>query len=231
MGIFKYYGIFVTVKMSVNNLEKTIEEKVKPIVADAMQKFLGVTISEIEHDISGKLKRSPLLDYDVDVSIQFKKAKLDFKKYYLTRLLQNHFGNVSEVARISGLDRRSIHRLITTLKIDVRHYRKEMLRSEYVKQEAVTGIIQQTLDNYKSSLNPQKLDLLYRFAPTLSKDIVAELPEAPLTMDMAEAEFEKKYFTKALHLFNNNISKTARAVGIRYETLHRKLKALGVVVT
>lgn len=214
--------------MGVPNLEKTIEEKVKPLVADAMQKFLGVTVSEIEHDISGKLKRSPLLDYDVDVTKPFKTSKLDFKKYYLTRLLQNHFGNVSEVARIAGLDRRSIHRLITSLKIDVRRYRQELLRGEYVKQEAVTDIIQQTLDSYKQSLNPDKLALLYKFAPALSKDIVAELPEAPLTLDHAENEFEKKYFTKALSLFNNNISKTARAVGIRYETLHRKLKALGI---
>jgi DNA-binding NtrC family response regulator len=212
------------------DLEKTIEERVKPLVADAMQKFLGVTVSEIEHDISGKLKRSPLLDYDVNVAISFKQSKLDFKKYYLTRLLQNHFGNVSEVARIAGLDRRSIHRLITSLKIDIRRFRKELLRGEYVKQEAVKDIIQETLDNYKTSLNPQKLELLYRFAPALSKDIVAELPEAPLTLNQAEEEFEKKYFTKALHLFNNNISKTARAIGIRYETLHRKLKSLGVHV-
>jgi len=217
--------------MTVNNLEKTIEEKVKPIVADAMQKFLGVTVSEIEQDISGKLKRSPLLDYDIDVSIPFKKAKLAFKKYYITRLLQNHFGNVSEVARIAGLDRRSIHRLITSLGIDVRHFRKELLRGEYVKQEAIKDIIQQTLDSYRSSLNPQKLDLLYKFAPALSKDIVAELPEAPLTLAQAEDEFERKYFTKALSLFNSNISKTARAIGIRYETLHRKLKALGVHVS
>ncbi|HSU72289.1 MAG TPA: helix-turn-helix domain-containing protein [Candidatus Binatia bacterium] len=216
--------------MGVTNLEKTIEEKVKPLVADAMQKFLGVTVSEIEHDISGKLKRSPLLDYDVDVTKPFKQAKLDFKRYYLTRLLQNHFGNVSEVARIANLDRRSIHRLITALKIDVRRFRQELLRGEYVKQEAVKDIIQQTLDSYKQSLNPDKLALLYRFAPTLSKDIVAELPEAPLTLDQAEAEFERKYFAKALALFNNNISKTARAIGIRYETLHRKLKMLGAQV-
>lgn len=214
--------------MTINNLEKTIEERVKPMVADAMQKFLGVTVSEIGNDITGKLKRSPILDYDIDVSTPFKKAKLDFKKYYLTRLLQNHFGNVSEVARIANLDRRSIHRLITSLKIDVRNYRKELLRGEYVKQEAIKDIIQGTLDFYRSSLNPQKLELLYKFAPVLSKDIVAELPEAPLTLTQAEAEFEKKYFAKALTLLNNNISKTARAVGIRYETLHRKLKSLGI---
>jgi DNA-binding NtrC family response regulator len=215
--------------MAVQNLEKTIEEKVKPLVADAMQKFLGVTINEIENDISGKIKRSPLMDYDADVSLGFKRAKLAFKKYYLTRLLQNHLGNVSEVARIAGLDRRSIHRLITSLKIDIKRYREELLRGSYVKQEAVKGIIEQTLDHYRTSLNPDRLALLYRFAPTLSKDIVDQLPETPLSLADAELEFERKYFSKALGLFNRNISKTARAIGIRYETLHRKLKSLGLL--
>ena len=215
--------------MVVPDLEKKIDERVKPMLDDAMQKFLGVTVGEIGKDISSKIKRSPLLDYDVDVTVPFKKAKIDFKRYYLTRLLRNHMGNVSEVARIAGLDRRSIHRLITSLKISIKKYRDELLRGEYVKQEEVKNIIEETLEHYKASLNPDRFAMLYKFAPVLSKDIAHELPESPLTLDQAETEFEKKYFGKALSMFNNNISKTARAVGIRYETLHRKLKGLGIL--
>ena len=215
--------------MVVQNLEKKIDERVKPIVDDAMQKFLGVTVGEIGKDITSKIKRSPVLDYDIDVTIPFKKAKILFKKYYLSKLLRNHFGNVSEVARIAGIDRRSIHRLISSLKINIKQYREELLRGEYVKQEEVRHIIEQTLDTYRSSLDPDRFAMLYKFAPVLSKDIASELPDAPLTLEDAEKEFEKKYFAKALSMFNNNISKTARAIDIRYETLHRKLKALGIL--
>lgn len=215
--------------MVVKDLERTIDDRIKPMLDDAMQKFLGVTVGEIGKDISSKIKRSPVLDYDVDVTIPFKKAKILFKKYYISKLLRNHFGNVSEVARVAGLDRRSIHRLITSLSISIKQFRDELLRGDYVKQEEVRNIIETTLDEYKTSLNPERFAMLYKFAPVLSRDIASELPEAPLTLEEAEKEFEKKYFAKALSLFNKNISKTARAIDIRYETLHRKLKSLGIL--
>jgi DNA-binding NtrC family response regulator len=40
--------------------------------------------------------------------------------------------------------------------------------------------------------------------------------------------FEKQYFEKALKENKGNVSKTARKIGLRYETLHRKLKKLGL---
>jgi DNA-binding NtrC family response regulator len=40
--------------------------------------------------------------------------------------------------------------------------------------------------------------------------------------------FEVQYFKKALKENKDNISKTARKIGLRYETLHRKLKSLGL---
>jgi DNA-binding NtrC family response regulator len=212
--------------MDQNLNEKSIEEKVKPLLDDAMHQMLGVTITEIGQDITAKLKRSPLLDYDADVSMAFKKAKHAFKKYYITRLLQHHSGNVSEVARIAGIDRRSIHRLISGLHIQVTRFRDELKKGDYLKQETVKDIIESTIEQYRPSLHPERVSLLYRFAPTLSKEIATQLPEPSLSLDEAEKEFEKKYFAKALKLFDNNISKTARAVGIRYETLHRKLKSL-----
>ena len=101
--------------MPEEELEKIIDKKVKPLVEEAMQKHLGITISEIEADISDKLKKAPLLEFEVDTKIPFKQAKKNFKKKYLTRLLQLNLGNVAEVARIARIDRRSIHRLIAEL--------------------------------------------------------------------------------------------------------------------
>ena len=101
----------------VESLDVVVEKKVKPMLDDAMKRYLGITVSEIRADISDKLKRSSLLS--IDTSIPFKQAKRQFKKQYLIQLLHKHRGNISEVARIADLDRRSLHRLIVRFKIDV----------------------------------------------------------------------------------------------------------------
>lgn len=210
-------------------LETLISAKVKPIVEEAMQKYLGVTISEIENDISDRLKKSPLLEIEVDTSVPFKKAKREFKKKYIKRMLQLNLGNVAEVARISGIDRRSIHRLMSELGIDPEDFRRTLLRGAYVKQEEVKNIVEDSFEQYKSSLNPERYQTLYEHAPEISKDILKELPEKPVSLKEAEREFEKKYLARALQENDNNISRTARNIQLRFETLHRKLKSLGLV--
>ena len=118
-------------------LELVIESKVKPIISSAMQKFLGITVNEIPSDISDKLIRSPVLDIEIDTSLTFKKAKEQFKKQFLIRLLQNNFGNVSQVADIAKVDRRSIHRMVKKFMLDPDKFRKDMVRMDYIKQAAV----------------------------------------------------------------------------------------------
>lgn len=207
-------------------LENIVEKRVKPIVEKAMHDFLGITIAEIESDISDKLKRSPLIDFEIDTKIPFKKAKKAFKKAYLTRLLQSRSGNISDVAKISGLDRRSVHRLIIELKIRIEQFRNELAKAEYTKHEAVQNIVEETVETYKSALNPEKLKTFYKNAPSISKNIARELPKSPITLSEAEKEFEKIYLKKALEENSSNISKTAKKIGLRFETLHRKLKSL-----
>jgi len=89
-------------------------------------------------------------------------------------------------------------------------------------------IIEDVLGNYKNVLHPGKLDEMYRNVSTVSKDILESLPEQPVTLKEAEHEFEMEYFKQALKL-NGSISQTARAVQLRYESLYRKLKRLGLV--
>ncbi|MBW2994395.1 hypothetical protein KY315_03170, partial [Candidatus Woesearchaeota archaeon] len=126
-------------------------------------------------------------------------------------------------------DRRSVHRLIEELQIDVEEFRRSIARAEYIKQEAVQNIIQSSAESYKGSLSPTKFKSFYRHAPEISKDIVKELPTTHLTLKEAEQEFEKQYLRKALEENDNNISKTAKKIGLRFETLHRKLKSLKIV--
>jgi DNA-binding NtrC family response regulator len=212
----------------VGELEKLIEDKIKPMLEEAMQKNLGITVSELETDISDRLKRSSLLEFDIDTRLKFKDAKKKFKREYVAHLLQLNFGNVADVAKIALVDRRSIHRIVAEMKIEVQKFRDNMQKGEYVKQLAVQDIIQESLEHYKTALNPIKYEALYKQAPSLSKNIIKELPETPKTLKEAEKEFEKRYFEKSLLENSNNISRTARKIGLRFETLHRKLKVLGV---
>ncbi len=211
-----------------DELEKLVESKIKPMLEEAMQKSLGITVAELETDISDRLKRSALLEFEVDTKLRFKDAKKKFKREYVARLLQLNFGNVAEVAKVAMVDRRSIHRIVVDMKIEVQKFRDMLQKGTYVKQLAVQDIIQESLEHYKSALNPRKYEALYKEAPSLSKNIIREIPETPKTLKEAEREFEERYFTKALQENNGNISKTARKIGLRFETLHRKLKYLGV---
>ncbi|MBW2978966.1 hypothetical protein KY304_02545 [Candidatus Woesearchaeota archaeon] len=209
-------------------LENLVEKRIKPIVEKAMHNYFGITIAEIESDISDKIKHSPLIDFEINTDIPFKKAKKQFKKLYLKKLLKLKSGNISDVAKLSGLDRRSVHRLIIELKIKINQFRKEIKKQEYTKHEAVQNIVEQTVETYKSALNPIKLKEFYKHAPSISKNIAKELPKAPLPLSIAEKEFEKAYLKKALSENNNNISRTAKKIGLRFETLHRKIKSLKI---
>jgi len=210
-----------------SELENLINVKVKPLLDEAMQKNLGITVSELESDISNKLKTG-VFEFNIDTSMKFKHAKRKFRQDYVSRLLNLHLGNVADVARVANMDRRSIHRIVAEMKLDVERLRNALERGAYVKELAVRDIIQNCLENYKPSLNPLKYEALYKQAPVLSKNIVKELPESPKTLKQAEKEFEIKYLKKALEENNWNVSKTARKIGLRFETLFRKLKILGI---
>src|SRR3990170_1926348 len=139
-------------------LEKLVESKIKPMLEEAMQKSLGITVAELETDISDKLKRSALLEFEVDTKLKFKDAKKKFKREYVAHLLQLNFGNVADVARIALVDRRSIHRIVAEMKIEVQKFRDVLQKGTYVKQLAVQDIIQESLEHYKSALNPRKYE-------------------------------------------------------------------------
>jgi len=201
---------------------------VEHIVSDAMHKVLGVNISEISKDISSKLEKSPLLDFTVDTKIKFKLAKKRFKQDFLRRLLRTSYGNISLVAKRAGVDRRSIHRIVKESGINVSKIREDMIKPYDVKQKAVGNIIENVIDQYKTVIHPTKIAEVYRNVSGVSKDILEELPEKQLTLKQAEEEFEKAYLAKALVECEGNATKCAKRIGLRYETLLRKLKSLGL---
>jgi len=58
----------------------------------------------------------------VDTKVPFKQAKQDvvteFEKRYISKLLEEHGGNISAAARAAGIDRMSIHKLLNRLGLD-----------------------------------------------------------------------------------------------------------------
>ncbi|MBS3107525.1 hypothetical protein J4468_01285 [Candidatus Woesearchaeota archaeon] len=211
------------------DLEKVLKDKLKPIIDKSMLKAIGVTIKELESDITSKLASNPFMDYHIDPSVKFKIAKKLFRIAYIEKLLSSYFGDVSAVARICSTDRRTIHRIIKEGHIDIGKRRKDMYKPEYVKSLAISSIIETVLGGYKEIIHPKKLDNMYKSVTEMSEDIVKELPLEHITLKEAENEFEKRYFKKALEVSHGNISLAAKNVGLRFESLHRKLKFLKLI--
>ncbi len=206
-------------------LERVVKEKVEPMIEEAMQKYLGITINELEKDITEKIGQEHLVGMVVRVDLPFKAAKKIFKKEFLERAIQTHYGNVSEVADIVGLDRRSIHRDIKSLRLDMRKLRERFYKVGYFEKEAVDGMIRGTLDQYKGIIRAEKLEKMYSHVRELSENIVRVLPLSHLSWKEAEKEFEKVYLKAALEL-HQGLRETAKRIGLRYETLLRKMKRL-----
>lgn len=198
------------------------------IVDDAIKPVLGVSIDELNRDISEKLEKSPLASFDIDVKLKFKAAKKRFKQQFLSRLLRTSYGNISMVAKKAGVDRRSIHRIVKDAGINVGRMREEMIKPYQIKQKAVGDIIESVLEHYKTVIHPERIAEVYKNVNSLSKEILDELPEKQVSLKQAEELFEKEYLRKALEQNLGNITKTAKKIGLRYETLLRKLKALGL---
>jgi len=223
-GRFKY-GFSYILTMKKESLEKITQKKeeVRPVVEKAMDSFLGLSVPQLTEDISDKLAEGNL-NIDINLKIQFKQAKEDFKKNYLIQLLNQVNGNVSEAARIAGLDRRSIHRLIEKYNISVEQARQAPLQFRDEKKDIyVKSVIESTLKDYDVISEEYK-----HIDEETTKEISKAIPEITMTIDLAVMVFEKAYLLAALDKYGSQ-KDAAKAVGLRYETFHKKCKELGLL--
>jgi DNA-binding NtrC family response regulator len=214
--------------MEKKDLELVLDKKVKPLIQDATTRFLGVSIDKLNEDITSTLSKSSFGDIKVNYSLAYKKSKKQYKKDFLSRILVLNLGNISEAAKLLGVDRRTLHRLIKEFDIDVNKIKQDLLKPYPIKVSALSGAIEEVLDDYRTVLHPKKLEEMYKNVHHLSEDILKDLPETKITMKQAEEMFEKDYFKYHLKIHEHNISKTAKVIGIRFETLHRKMKKLSI---
>ena len=205
--------------------EEPVKARVISLLEETLGKNLGVVVPKLEEDITDKLAQSQTAIY-IPSGLSFNQAKKKFKEQFLKRELRAHFGNVSVVARVLGIDRRSVHRAIRELKLGVT--RVKILPEENVFKEEVDRSIRSTLDQYKEIFNPLKMEKLYGDVSSLSKDIAEVIPHRDISWREAEDEFERDFLGQALQRNGFNVSRTAKQLRLRAETVSRKIKRLGL---
>lgn len=214
--------------MARESLEKVIREKIEPLITETTKQAIGVTVEELNKTLIDKIAMMPLHPLDVNTSLPYKKAKKLFRKRFFTQLIETHYGNVSDVAKITGIDRRTIHRIIKELDVDVSRIRQHLLNPDHYMKIALDVTVRGALEKYKPILNPDKIEKVYRDLPRLESEVLASLPKTEMTYKEAEEVFDRQYLAKVLKENKFNVSLTARKIGLRYETLHRKLNVLGL---
>ncbi|MFH1072104.1 MAG: hypothetical protein V1743_01615 [Nanoarchaeota archaeon] len=214
---------------SKEGLETKLLSKLQPAIDCIMQKFMGVHIKELGEDLTAKLSMNPLLGFEITTHLPYKMAKKRFREHYIRRNLLMRYGNISEVARRLDVERRTIHRFIHDARMNVQKMRDDMLKPSYIKETAVQDVLGDVLQGYAEVLHPVKLEKMYADLSQISKDIAASLPDNPMSLKEAEEEFEKQYFTKLLGECGRKIVCVAKRAGMRYETVHRKMRKIGVI--
>ncbi len=213
--------------MNKKNLEEKLREKVTILLEEAMNKSWGISIPKVESDITDLLQNPLPLKLYVPTG-RFHDAKLKFKTEFLKSQLRLHKGNISQSAKFLGMDRRSIHRAVKDLDIMVGPLKKESLEMEEYAEHLVHQTIRSALEEYKEIIQPQKMEKIYQEVPALSRNIAKFFSFAQLTWKQAELEFERQFLSEALKDNRWKIIETAQKIGLRPETLHRKIKKLGL---
>ena len=139
------------------DLEETIKDKVNPLLEETMEKSWGITIPKLESDISDQLK-NPHLNIYVSFSLPFGEARNRFKKAFIKKELQMQLGNISQLAKVLGMDRRRIHRTIKELDINLGEIRKKEDADDDGYEAVIKQTIRSTLDQYKEIIQPEKME-------------------------------------------------------------------------
>lgn len=216
-------------KPNLHNLEETIKEKVALLLEETMEKSWGIYVPQVQSDITDKLQNPLPAKFYITSSSSFQEAKRKFKTEFLKSQLQLHHGNISQLAKFVGLDRRSVHRAIKGLDIHLDrldHADREKKVNESPQEKIIDQTIRFTLDGYKDIIQPQKMEKIYQEVPALSRNLAKLLPYHHLTWKQAEREFEKQFLFQALREHSWKVAETARALKIQPETLHRKIVKL-----
>lgn len=212
---------------SKKDLEETLKEKVSPLLEKSMEKTLGISIPRLSSDITDKLKNSPFMIY-IPSGLNFSQAKKHFKKEFFKRELRIHLGNVSLLAKELRIDRRSVHRLVKEFSVDIHKLRHDLENMNLNYEDFIKEAISSTLKQYEEIIQPKKILAMYENVPDLSRNIAKFLPHPTVSWKDIEQEFERHFLSGSLQENDWNVNEAAKKIGIRAETLHRKIRNLGL---
>lgn len=211
---------FINARLPPEDVEKRVDPEV---IGRVLREAIGITIPELSEDLTSRL-RDPLLGFDIHPELPFKGAKRRFKEDYIRAALQRRFGNISEVARLLKLSRRTVHRLAE--QTEVRRMREDMAPARYFAEQDIGAAIGETMREYADVLHPSRLERLYEKVPQLSAELLRDAEYEPIPLEDALREFERRYLIAAVSRHGPVLKDVARKTGLRYETLLRKLRAV-----
>ncbi|MFW5852417.1 MAG: helix-turn-helix domain-containing protein [Nanoarchaeota archaeon] len=195
-------------------------------IEDIIWKYSGSSSKIVNEDITERLSY-PFTNYTVGKEIDYRKAKEDFLKRYIIMVLTRHSGNITYAAEEADVSRRTVHRMIRKFGININRMRTytEKNYSEYIISDA----IETSVKKYETKMRPKQIDGLYKNLNYITRDIMIQSSLGSiLTLREAEQEFEKKFFQCLLERNSLKKNKIAKKLGIRSETLHRKIKSLNL---
>lgn len=206
-------------------LEDTIIDKVRPLIHSNIEKTWGLAIPKLEEDITSKLVREQTT-IPIQFSLNYADALNIFKKEFFERELRKH-NNISFLANLLGVSRRSVHRSIKELSIDIPKITK-LEQNNYFKEQEIHNSLREALFEYRTLFREDKMTQLYNTLPNLSKTLAQELPEKQAsTWKIAKRDFETRYLRHHISL-GDKLKDVAKRIGMRAESLSRKLKILNL---
>lgn len=201
-------------------------EKIKPALDKALESFMGLKIESISDEIIKKLKENKL-NVEFQDSWTLEQAKLNFKKNYLMEILREVNGNITKASVISGIDRRTIHRLITSFNIDVDGFRNLPYQFSKTKiDNYIKFVVSDVLKQYNLTKELSD-DVQYKLQ---TKELVEVIKKPFPTMDEAYEEYEKQFLIAVIAKNNKILKDACKQLHIARETLSRKISKYGINV-
>lgn len=182
------------------------------------KKSLEKTIQEKYWEISFPSLEllNPRMSLYIAKNATFSDAKKIFKKELLRRELRMSGGNVTVVAKDLGIDRKTVQRVIRELDIP------------FIDKGGIEIFVNDDDQVYKFPKEDISINYFYKRESGKLKTFIKEYDD--LSWKEAELEFEKQFIWQALKRNNMNISKTAKDIGLRIETIYRKIKLLKIKI-
>ncbi|MBT7903698.1 hypothetical protein HN587_07580 [Candidatus Woesearchaeota archaeon] len=235
--------------------DQTYESDVGSIIETAVNKVIPFPFQEPKAVLAKGLE---------DVAYESAKGKpytLDtarqrFENYFFKDQLRDNYGNISQVARQTGVNRRTIHRKVKEHGLEgfVDAYRPqkddelnlESQTKSLFDEQKVASALKQTLGDYKGSLHPNVYSPIEQNVSGLAKQLTTELNgqnygitrdekissiySGIQTADFKEAknQFEKEFIYGTLAETGFDKQKTAEYLDIDLRSLNRKISDLGI---